>query len=778
MFKHYIKSAFRNIFKNRVSAIIAIFGLAAGIICFSFCMYYVMEMKAVNNGYRDSERLVIFKAGTNGKYEFDSYPSFSQEVRSQELEEIEAVTTILGWGNSLMDYDKNDGSKQIHNSYYIESDQYIIDVLGLKIIEGTINNIKQNPNSIIITESLAKKIYQNECAINNNVYWSGTISFNTIQAVVQDFPDNISIDNVKPDFIIIKQDKILDIHGVDVGFISEMESVAKLSPGYSITDLNKRLNDISFSKSVNKNDYDFKAVNYIGIIKKNNEIYYFLFITGCLILLISVLNYIVFIIGIHKNRSKEYFLRNILGSTPVSFFRLISSEILISILISGLIIFIVTEFIGNIVDINIPKERIIFSINTKKILFQQIGYILFLIILSVPVLMIYLKSLYKKRFISGFIYTNHVFRNSMLFIQFFISFVFLSGGFLIYGQSYITDKTIYSNFTKEEKERIFYIDLNNIAFGDESIKTINNIKSNSNIEDILYINSRFSDDDYIIMNINDKVERCKYYNVSDNFFKFTNQSIIINNSNNNSEGVFFASMADISETPLQVTDYFYGRRYNVLGAFENKLQSNFTNTGEFHTLLFTKEENPVTNNHGLDNLYIKFNKGFKGDPITEIKNCLYDSYHGDFLPEVLSLKDEYEQLCWKEIYLRKILLVLGFISLIVTLAGVYSAINNDTIKRKKEITIRKINGASYFDIALIFSKLYLWFILSASFMAFPVIWMIADDFLSSYTIRIDINNPVYWVTIFLIIILFVFLTLFSKIRNIVKLDPCKGLRNE
>ena len=63
-------------------------------------------------------------------------------------------------------------------------------------------------------------------------------------------------------------------------------------------------------------------------------------------------------------------------------------------------------------------------------------------------------------------------------------------------------------------------------------------------------------------------------------------------------------------------------------------------------------------------------------------------------------------------------------------------------------------------------------------MAFPVIWMIADDFLSSYTKRIDINNPVYWVTIFLIIILFVFLTLFSKIRNIVKLDPCKGLRNE
>ena len=70
MLKHYIISAFRNIFKNRVSAIIAILGLAAGIGCFSFCMYYVQEMKNVNRNFKDSERMVTIKCGKNDLHEF------------------------------------------------------------------------------------------------------------------------------------------------------------------------------------------------------------------------------------------------------------------------------------------------------------------------------------------------------------------------------------------------------------------------------------------------------------------------------------------------------------------------------------------------------------------------------------------------------------------------------------------------------------------------------------------------------------------------------------
>ena len=177
-------------------------------------------------------------------------------------------------------------------------------------------------------------------------------------------------------------------------------------------------------------------------------------------------------------------------------------------------------------------------------------------------------------------------------------------------------------------------------------------------------------------------------------------------------------------------------------------------------------------------MYIKCNSEFQGDQKSEIKRILQPLYSEDLIPEIISLKEEYENLCWKEIYLRKLLLIFGIICLIVTLAGVYSTISNDTEKRKKEVTIRKINGASYLQIAMIFCQLYLWFIAIAALTAFPLIWIVANNFLSDYTVRFNINNPLFWISILALIFLFVFLTMFIKIRNIVRLNPCKGLRNE
>ena len=133
MFKHYITSALRNIFKNRVSAIIAILGLAAGITCFSFCMYYVREMRSVNSGYHDSERLITFKPGINNLYEYHTYPALTSEIRDLNLFEIESTATIYGYRNSFVNYYKNDGSRQIYNTCKIESDTSVTDVLGLSV---------------------------------------------------------------------------------------------------------------------------------------------------------------------------------------------------------------------------------------------------------------------------------------------------------------------------------------------------------------------------------------------------------------------------------------------------------------------------------------------------------------------------------------------------------------------------------------------------------------------------------------------------------------------
>lgn len=781
MLKHYIISAFRNIFKNRVSAIIAILGLAAGIGCFSFCMYYVHEMKNVNRNFKDSERMVTIKCGKDNLYEFQTYPALASELIDLNLDEIESATTVQNWGDSYANFQKDDGSKQLYNTCLMIADTSIIDVLGMKIIDGNPRNAKILPYSIIITQSLAKEIYGDESAINKDVSWG---SFNNqlfIRAVIEDLPDNISIDKVKPEFIILEPEGIFGNAGIEDGVESCLETIVKLKHGYSSKDLNRKFKEIDFYKQYNDDIYRFEAVNYVGIIKTENDIYIFLLLTGWLILIIAILNYIVFISGITKNRYNEYLLRNILGSSSNSLFILISSEIVFTILISGVITLISTEVICNLVTINIPDQRIIFNIDKSILYMQEVLYILAIIILSLFATLFFVKRLHKKRYIIDIKNDNYLFRNMILYIQFFICFIFISGTILVYKQSLLTNKTIYNNFSEQEKENIFYVNLIKLDFAGEFANVINQLKNNPGIDDILFTESKFAEDRYIGMIINDNKELCKYYNVSDNFFRFTNQYISSDYSNLNMEGVYFSSSYNIENLPKTISINFRDDNYKVLGVFDNKLHSILSNKEAKYNLIFVKPEKEFDNinfHYGFSNMYIKCNSQFKGEHKSEIRKVLKPLYSIDYTAEIISMKEEYKNLCWKEIYLRKLLFTLTVICLVITLAGIYSTIKNDTERRKKEVTIRKINGASYYNIAMIFCRIYLWFIIIAAITALPLVWIIAKDYLSDYNVRIDINNPLFWLSVFLLILFFVFLTMFIKIRNIVLLNPCKGLKNE
>ena len=133
----------------------------------------------------------------------------------------------------------------------------------------------------------------------------------------------------------------------------------------------------------------------------------------------------------------------------------------------------------------------------------------------------------------------------IFYIQFFICFIFISGTILVYKQSLLTNKTIYNNFSEQEKENIFYVNLIKLDFAGEFANVINPLKNNPGIDDILFTESKFAEDRYIGMIINDNKELCKYYNVSDNFFRFTNQYISSDYSNLNMEGVHFSSSYNI-----------------------------------------------------------------------------------------------------------------------------------------------------------------------------------------------------------------------------------------
>ena len=127
--------------------------------------------------------------------------------------------------------------------------------------------------------------------------------------------------------------------------------------------------------------------------------------------------------------------------------------------------------------------------------------------------------------------------------------------------------------------------------------------------------------------------------------------------------------------------------------------------------------------------------------------------------------------------MRSIAMILSIVSLIVCAMGIYSSVALDTRGRRKEMAIRKINGAKTRNIALIFGKTYIIAIALASVINIPAAFMIADIFGGSS------DEPQQSAIIslllgILIVAAVTFVIVFKHIRSAMKVNPAEEIVKE
>ena len=125
-----------------------------------------------------------------------------------------------------------------------------------------------------------------------------------------------------------------------------------------------------------------------------------------------------------------------------------------------------------------------------------------------------------------------------------------------------------------------------------------------------------------------------------------------------------------------------------------------------------------------------------------------------------------------------IIYILSIISLITTIAAVYSGVSLDTRRRRREMALRKLNGATRKVIALIFVRTYIVIIAAAAVIALPV-GLIGIPKLVELDIAFEVYTtsivPPYLFTVLLIIAVTA-VTIVWKIRDIMHADPIEYLK--
>src|SRR3990170_1103265 len=176
MLKNYLKIAFRTLWKNKKLSLINIGGLATGIACSLLIFLFVMDELSYDKHHHESElihRVVKDFINDDGSRIPDATtPGPLAAAMQREIPEVEKITRLHpNWGQTtLIEY----GDKKISEEKVCRVDSSFFDVFTIPFIKGDSKSALRDINSIVLTESTARRYFRNEDPIGKTLRMNGT----------------------------------------------------------------------------------------------------------------------------------------------------------------------------------------------------------------------------------------------------------------------------------------------------------------------------------------------------------------------------------------------------------------------------------------------------------------------------------------------------------------------------------------------------------------------------------------------------------------------------
>lgn len=809
MIYHYFTLALRNLAKYKIQNIISILGLAVGILCFTICLYITRYTLSTDSCFSNKERITqICMEDTESNYKFAGTSSaMVEELRSMDIPQLENIVTLAYPNQMTFNITLSQHLVLPYTFHTIETDEEFLPIFTPEIISGSWENATAMPNSIVMSESAAIRIFGNvHDAIGKNMtlthsIWSsppttphnGGINY-TIAAVMKDIPSNNSISFMNPLDIL----RLNDSEGVISYIKRNPRQISRTTGTTTYVLLREGFTKEDFTKWLADKNYTFKTIGKecrvnVESSGLNGGILMIAVITGIIGLLVlatSLLNFFNFLIASFYNKTKEYSLRKVYGGEFSHLFKQLYVHSSVIVLLASLLMLSIIEVLGdNAFKFSLDMLGVNFVMNKETMIQHALQYTAFLLVMCGIICLFITGRLHRLSVYSGVkqnIAANKVTgRNIMLWWQIFICWLFLGlvGGLLL--QSNVSSSIMFPDLSKEMKSSIVSVDFN-YTFEKESWKRamIDRISQHSAVEDVLITDislcEGMSSRSTIYWEGDDK--NYKKWNeinimvVPDNFFRFMNIPI--------GEGNLFSTENEVvADKRLQKNfgEEIIGKSfrmsitnqsYNVTGLCKNEYKHSIYEKDAMGFVFMKRAQNGY-----LEHCYLK-------SVPTEVKTVqkYVDSIMRANLPQSVdfrstTLMEDIQSAQVIEYTLRKVIVFFAVVCILITILGVYSSISMDTDKRVREIAIMKVHGAAGRHIAWKFIKLYTVLLGTSAAIAFPLLYTIFHYWSTMYAQSFT-AGPLFWTTLFLLMSLLVGITIYWKIAAIIKINPAEVIAQE
>ncbi len=471
MLTNYIKIALRNMLKAKGYSAINILGLAVGLACCLLIVLFISDELSYDTHYANGDRLyrVYLNARINNK-DFVTVTTNSPLAAAmmKEIPEVETAGRLYSPGNFTIRY----GEKIFNEERMYFADPTMLDIFSVTVRDGDVKNFDQ-PNMIILSESMAKKYFSDENPIGKVLRLDGKTDYKVI-AVYNDVPGNA---HLHFDFLASLTNRE---EGKSTQWLSNnFSTYTRLKPGASTTSVESKMHEMvmryggpELKRYANKTfeqffsqggayAYHLQPIRDIHLYSNleneqepGGDITYVYIFSGIaiFILLVACVNFMNLATARSAGRAKEVGIRKVLGSERGQLIRLFLIEslvittlaMIIAVLLAEMALPFFNELSGKSLDIGIATNPLL-------------GIGLALAVLLVGVLAgtypaFYLTAYQPIAVLKGAIASgvkNSRLRDVLVVFQFCVSIILIAGTIIVYQQlQYVQNRNL--GFQKEQ----------------------------------------------------------------------------------------------------------------------------------------------------------------------------------------------------------------------------------------------------------------------------------------------------------------------------------------
>jgi ABC-type antimicrobial peptide transport system permease subunit len=189
---------------------------------------------------------------------------------------------------------------------------------------------------------------------------------------------------------------------------------------------------------------------------------------------------------------------------------------------------------------------------------------------------------------------------------------------------------------------------------------------------------------------------------------------------------------------------------------------------------FTLQQNPGKN--PWFKMMVRIKADHQQQTVAAIQN-LYEKHNPGFPFTFNFLSEAYQKQYETETRIATLSKYFAGLAIIISCLGLFGLAAFTAQKRRKEIGVRKVVGATIADITGMLSKDFLRLVLIALCIAFPASWWLMNNWLQSFAYRIHISAGVFFMAGVSIILITLFTISYQSIKAAIA-NPVKSLRTE